>query len=125
MVATAHDPRRVLVVDDDFATRELVSQVLAGEGYRVAAACNGADAIDRLKHFERPTLILLDVKMPVMDGCAFCRAKQADPDLAGIPMIILSAVADSEEASSLGAKVCLQKPFDTIQLLAALRQCGL
>src|SRR5262245_53362136 len=72
MVAPPHAGKRVLVVDDDFATREMMSLLLASDGYRVATACNGADAIDRLRGFERPDLIILDLKMPKMDGCAFC-----------------------------------------------------
>jgi two-component system cell cycle response regulator len=125
MVATASAAKWVLIIDDDFATREMVSHFLAGAGYRVCVACNGADAIECLRHHERPDVILLDVKMPVMDGCAFCQQKQRDPELAGIPLIVVSAIADSAEVTALGARARLQKPFDTIQLLAALRECGL
>lgn len=85
MVAAPHPRKRVLVVDDDFVTREMLSIVLAGDGYRVAAACNGEDALERLRSFERPDLILLDLKMPVMDGCTFCKERLQDRELAPSP----------------------------------------
>src|SRR5262245_26424980 len=101
MAAVPHQGTRVLVVEDDIATREMITLVLAGEGYRVAAACNGADALERLKTFERPDVILLDLRMPVMDGCDFCRRRQEDPDLASIPVVVLTAVPDLiEEAKA-------------------------
>jgi CheY-like chemotaxis protein len=116
--------KRVLVIDDDFATREMLSIVLAGDGYRVAAACNGADAFERLRSLGLPDLILLDLKMPVMDGCTFCRQRQQDQDLAAVPLLVLSAVPDSEkQVAALGATGFLRKPFDPIDLLTALRKC--
>jgi CheY-like chemotaxis protein len=123
MAAPPHSGKRVLVIDDDFATREMLSVVLAGDGYRVAAACNGVDALERLRSFERPDLILLDLKMPVMDGCAFCRERGRDRELAAIPMLVLSAVADVEEqAAKVGATAYLRKPFDPVDLLVAVRK---
>jgi CheY-like chemotaxis protein len=123
MVAVPHASKRVLVIDDDFATREMISLLLASDGYRVATACHGADALDRLKSFERPDLIVLDLQMPVMDGCAFCEERKRHPAWAGIPMVVLSALPDgAEQAASVGATAFLQKPVDNLQLLATLRQ---
>jgi CheY-like chemotaxis protein len=123
-MAAAHPTgKRILVVDDDFATREVLSLLLASDGYRVATACNGADALDRLRGFGRPDLILLDLKMPKMDGCAFCEQRQKDSAWAAIPMIVFSGVADAaEQAAALGALACLQKPVDPIQLLEVIRK---
>jgi CheY-like chemotaxis protein len=123
MFSGPHAGKRVLVIDDDFATREMLSLVLAGDGYRVAMACNGLDALERLRDFELPDIILLDLKMPKMDGCAFCDQRQKGPKWAGIPMIVLSATADgSEKAAALGATAYLQKPIDTIHVLEALHK---
>jgi CheY-like chemotaxis protein len=115
--------KRVLVVDDDFATQERLSMLLGSEGYRVATACNGVDALERLRAFERPELIILDLKMPKMDGCAFCEKRRQSPEWATIPLIVLSAAVDGAEvATALGASAYFLKPVDPLELLAALRQ---
>ena len=116
--------KRILLIDDNMLTREMMSLILAGEGYRVATACHGADALERLRGYERPDLILLDLRMPVMDGCTFCDEKKRDPEMASIPLIVLSAAADAaEKAAAVGAAVCLQKPVDPIRLLDVVRRC--
>ena len=118
------DHKRVLLVEDNIVTREMLSLVLAGEGYRVAAASNGADAIERLRHYERPDLILLDLRMPVMDGCTFCEQRKQDQSLADIPVVVFSGASDvAEQASALGVTTYLQKPVDTSRLLDAVRHC--
>ncbi len=114
--------KRLLLVDDDFATREVMSMILAGEGYRVATAANGADALHRMNDHDRPSLILLDLSMPVMDGPAFCARRQAD-GLPSVPVIVVSADRDvARKAKDLGADGYLEKPVDTIQLLDAVRR---
>jgi CheY-like chemotaxis protein len=124
MVATPPASRRVLLIEDDFLLRELVTMTLAGEGYMVATARDGEDAFQRLRHYERPHLILLDLMMPGMDGWCFRRRQKEDPELARIPVVVISAVADVEEnASSLGASGYLQKPVETGQLLEVVRRC--
>jgi CheY-like chemotaxis protein len=122
--ATSHHGKRILIIDDDFVTQETMSTLLAGDGYRVAAACNGRDAIERLRAYEKPDVILLDLKMPVMDGCAFCQARQQDKVLAAIPVVIVSGLPDvAEQAAALGAQHHLQKPIDVVALLCMVRQC--
>ena len=122
-MATCHPGKRVLLIDDNIVTQEMMSMALAAGGYRVATASNGADALERLRDYERPSLILLDLSMPVMDGCAFCRQRQQDQALAAIPIVVLSAAGDvAEQASSLGAKTFLRKPVDLIDLLDAVRR---
>jgi chemosensory pili system protein ChpA (sensor histidine kinase/response regulator) len=113
-----------LLVEDDFASRELLSMILAGEGYRVAAAANGVEGLQRLRGSDRPSLILLDLNMPVMDGRTFCARRHEDRDLDSIPVVVISAAGDvAEQAAALGAARYLQKPVDTVQLLDAVRQC--
>jgi CheY-like chemotaxis protein len=78
--------------------------VLRYEGYSVAAAANGREAIDHLRERGRPCVILLDLMMPIMDGWQFRAEQLRDPGLAPIPVIVISAGADIErKASSLGA----------------------
>jgi CheY-like chemotaxis protein len=116
--------RRLLVVDDDFPAREMMSMLLAGEGYRVATAANGAEGLERLKDHDRPCLILLDLNMPVMDGPTFCQRRGEDGAASSIPVVVLSAAPDAEEQGKrLGAVHCLHKPVDTIELLGAVRKC--
>jgi CheY-like chemotaxis protein len=123
-MAATHTGKRVLVIDDNFVTQETMSTLLASYGYRVAAACNGRDAITRLNCYEKPDLILLDLKMPVMDGCRFCEARQKDKVLASIPVVIVSGLPDvAKQAADLGAVGYLQKPVDIVALLSTLEQC--
>jgi CheY-like chemotaxis protein len=124
MLSVTAAGRRVLLVDDDFLMREAVSLVLAGEGYMVAAAANGRDALERLQGREPPDLILLDLQMPVMDGTQFREELTHNARLAGVPVLVISASGDARRlADALGAVGCLQKPVDTGQLLDAVRRC--
>jgi CheY-like chemotaxis protein len=122
---TAHPPgKKVLVVEDDFLLRETLSLILAGEGYQVPCACDGRQALERLHNHERPNVILLDLMLPGMSGWEFRRRQQEDPSLANIPVIVLSAMPNaSQEAASLGAVGCLQKPVETRQVVDAVRGC--
>jgi CheY-like chemotaxis protein len=121
-MADSHVGKRLLVVEDDFATREVMSMVLAGEGYRVATAANGADALERLRGGERPSLILLDLSMPVMDGPTFCARRKDEADLDSIPVIVVSSDHDvAQKAAAIGADAYLEKPVDTLQLFEAIR----
>jgi CheY-like chemotaxis protein len=122
MKAEANPNKRLLLVDDDFATRETMSMVLAGDGYRVATAANGADALQRLHGRDRPGLILLDLSMPIMDGPTFC-ARRKDENLSSIPVIVVSSDHDiAQKAAALGADDYLEKPVDPIQLLDVVRK---
>jgi len=85
----------------------------------VACATNGQEALEMLRAGERPSLILLDVMMPVLDGRQFREEQKRDPDLASIPVIVVSAV---EGAGSLDAAGHVQKPFAVEKLLETLRR---
>ena len=112
---------QVLVVDDDADCRDVLCQVLEDEGYRVEGAANGEDALLSLREGARPCLILLDLRMPVMDGVAFRQVQRRDPDLADIPVVIMTALGDP----ALEGERVLKKPIDLNALLATLREvCG-
>ena len=111
----------VLVIDDDPAVRDLLARSLDKRGFGVAAAASGEDGL-RLAKQLKPKAILLDVLMPVMDGWAVLSALKADPDLADIPVIMLSMVDDKNMGFALGATDYLSKPIDHLRLSAILRQ---
>ena len=116
---------QILVVEDDDAIRELVSDVLRDDGYDVREATNGAEALKQVCN-ERPDLIVLDLMMPVMDGWAFveeCRVKAFCED---VPIVVTSASHDlpttAERLRSFGVRTCLAKPFDVDGLLALVER---
>jgi CheY-like chemotaxis protein len=102
---------RVLVVDDDAATRDVVATVLEDDGYRVETASNGADAL-RMADQYRPDAVILDVTMPVMDGWTFLETWRTRPAECRSPVLVLSAKRESRAALDRGAKAYLSKPFD-------------
>ncbi len=107
----------ILVVDDVPDILEAVCDLLEGEGYRVARARNGREALARVDE-ERPRLILLDLMMPVMDGLAFAQALRRRDGDHTIPIVVISADGDPQKAAALGARGFLAKPFDIDALLA-------
>jgi CheY-like chemotaxis protein len=113
----------LLVVEDDDLTREMLTLLLEGEGYTVEPACDGRDALQRLRHDPRPDCILLDLAMPRMDGRQFRAWQQQVPGLASVPVVVVSAEPRAaEEAALLGAEDYLRKPVSTEELLAAVRR---
>jgi CheY-like chemotaxis protein len=113
------DGGHILLVEDDFAIRETVADVLEGEGFEVACAANGEEALARLGDgSSQPGVILLDLMMPVMDGWAFRSAQRLDPRIAGIPVVVVSTGAGAEETlDRLAPDAFLPKPFDLDRLL--------
>jgi DNA-binding response OmpR family regulator len=109
---------RVLVVEDERDIREAVEAVLVDEGYEVVGACDGADALQKL-HACHPGLVLLDLMMPRMDGWQFRAAQQRDPEVSGIPVVVLSALGYVPE---LDAADYLPKPFDLERLVTCVRR---
>jgi CheY-like chemotaxis protein len=106
----------VLVVDDDPDILEAIGDILESEGYRVARARDGAEALDRVAA-EPPSLILLDLMMPVLDGIGFARSLRALGLAAGVPIVVVSADAHPARAVAVGAQGYLAKPFDVERLL--------
>ena len=109
----------VLVVDDEAATRELMERFLAREGFRVVTAAGGEEGL-RLARQVKPDVITLDVMMPGMDGWAMLGALKHDPDVASIPVVMLTFVDDKTLGYALGAAAYLTKPIDRDRLVAAL-----
>jgi len=107
------------VVDDDRDNRELLVELLTGEGYLVSSAGDGRLALAEARAL-RPDVILLDLMMPVMNGWEFRDAQLRDPRLASVPVVIVSAFEDT-----LDVEAVLRKPYlledvlDTVQRLAA------
>jgi CheY-like chemotaxis protein len=113
----------VLVVDDDADIRNLLSSVLAIEGYAVTSASNGEEALSKLRGMPGTRLILLDLRMPVMDGWEFRAEQSRDPALCAIPVVVLSGDGDLERATAsfAGASV-LKKPFDLEELITVVQR---
>lgn len=113
----------VLVVEDDFDIRGTIRLALEAEGYTVATAENGREALEYLRGVGVPCLILLDLMMPVMDGWAFRAAQRADPGWARVPVVVISADGRaSQKARALGAADGLSKPIDLDALLDTVKR---
>ena len=110
----------VLIVEDDEDLREMMAQLLTLEGFQTATVANGREALEYLHQASKPDVILLDLMMPVMDGWEFRRQQQADPAIAPVPVIVLSAL-DQGRASNLEATAFLKKPLDFDRLLTLVR----
>jgi CheY-like chemotaxis protein len=93
--------------------------VLEWEGYRVTCAANGQEALDCLRGEDPPSVILLDLKMPVMDGFQLRQELKQDPALAAIPVVAVSGLRD---APGVDAAAWVQKPFEPKELLDAIRR---
>jgi CheY-like chemotaxis protein len=109
----------VLVVDDDPASRELLARYLTREGFRVALAANGDEALATAREV-RPDAITLDVLMPGKDGWSVLSALKADPALARIPVVMISILDDKSVGYAMGAAAYLTKPVDRDRLVATL-----
>jgi CheY-like chemotaxis protein len=117
----------VLIVEDDADTRELLSALLATEGFHAVSAEDGLEALHLLRTVRRrtpdvPCLVLLDLRMPRLGGPEFRRAQLGDPFVAAVPIAVMSGASDAEErAQSLGAVATLTKPLDIDRLLDVVR----
>ena len=112
---------RVLVVDDDPAIRSSLELALDLEGYQVAVAADGAEALTTMRD-DRPDVLVLDLMMPGVDGLTVCRVLRAEKDR--MPILMLTARTDTSdrvEGLDAGADDYLPKPFDLEELLARLR----
>ncbi len=118
--------RDILVVEDDTDLRESLSQALRDHGFAVTPAANGQEALDLLRGGARPTVILLDLMLPVLNGWELRDALRHDPALAQIPQLVISAYMDETERAVLGlpADDCIRKPFHLRVLIDAIeRHC--
>jgi CheY-like chemotaxis protein len=115
----------VLVVEDDTDLRECMCGFFEVRGYHAIGANNGREALDYLAANELPCLILLDLMMPVMSGWDFLFFRQRNASLTGVPVAVLSAVADQNAAALKAASVVLRKPVAIEDLIKVLKTyCG-
>ena len=114
----------ILVVDDDPDIRDSLREVLEDEGYAVNCVSNGREALDYLKSKQpRPCVILLDLMMPVMDGWQFRREQKQDPEIADIPLVVITATG--KRPVLIDAAELVMKPLDLNRLFEAIeRYCG-
>jgi CheY-like chemotaxis protein len=111
----------ILVVDDDRATRETISELLRDRGYDVTVAANGEQALMVCRSQSNPDLILLDLQMPVMDGIEFTRQKNNDPELSHVPVCVMTSFRDSVPIPR-GVSVVLRKPLGSTDLISVARR---
>jgi CheY-like chemotaxis protein len=119
--------REVLVVEDDTDLRESLTQALRDHGFTVSPVSNGQQALDLLHGGARPSVILLDLMMPVLNGWELRDALRDNPELAEIPQLVISAYMDEAEQHvlSLPPDDCIRKPFHIRVLIEAIeRHCG-
>ena len=120
--------KTVLIIDDDEKLSKMLGFLFMAKGFKVDYAKSGDDAIGLLTTI-KPAIIILDIMMPGMDGFEVCQRVKEDPDLRGIPVIVLSALPSGqsrEKAMSIGAYHYFEKPFKSADLVEkALQALGL
>ncbi|MBI2510873.1 MAG: response regulator [Opitutae bacterium] len=117
-------PHTILVVDDAKAVRALAKQALAPLGLAVSEATNGYNALFAMEK-SLPDLLLLDVKMPIMDGLELLTMMRSNPTLARVPVVMLTSPADHPilgQLTALGVSAILKKPFDPAALVEAAQR---
>lgn len=118
----ATHPRRILIVDDEEGFRDGVADLLGMEGYEVSVARDAVEAVRLLPEF-RPEVILLDLRMPHLDGEGFLRGMSGLPVGSQVPVVLISAKDDLQAiAGRSGAAAWLAKPFEAPQLLSLLEK---
>ncbi|MBZ0236125.1 MAG: response regulator [Deltaproteobacteria bacterium] len=114
---------RVLIVDDDFDMRDTLRDILEDEGLGVGVAADGLEALAWLQSNPPPALILLDWMMPRCDGAEFRARQRASPQLANIPVVLLTAdLRIRDQVDALGAVDFLAKPVRLARLLEVVRR---
>jgi CheY-like chemotaxis protein len=113
--------KTVLIIEDDSLLRGAMKMLLEWEGYRVDCAGDGEEGVDRHRGASLPSVILLDLMMPRLNGWQFLAERSQDPTLAAIPVIVVSALGEAENPWTAQH---IQKPFQPPELLEAVRRYG-
>lgn len=115
-------PRKIMIVEDDDDLRDATTSLVRMMGYEVISAANGEQALHMLQKMqELPSLILLDLWMPIMDGATLLSELEKDGQLAEVPVVVISAVADQLETQLDGhVEECLTKPVTYNELLGVV-----
>lgn len=116
--------KKVLIVDDEPNIAISVDFLMRREGFEVLVAHDGEEGLARIRA-DRPDLVLLDVMMPKLDGFEVCKAVRADPALAGVRILMLTAKGRAQEITkglALGAEAYIPKPFSTRELVAKVKE---
>jgi DNA-binding response OmpR family regulator len=114
---------KILIVDDEAPMRELLQEALSGKGYDLLTAVDGKDALDQVLG-QQPDLILMDIRMPKLDGVTLCKALRVYKETRTTPIIILTAFGSRdrlEECIAAGADDFIAKPFDVLELRIRVR----
>ena len=117
------DQRKILIADDNENIREALTYLLEDEGYKLALARDGADALKKVREF-LPDILFLDIMMPEMNGYEVCRAIKNDPKLRNTYVIMLTAkgqVAEQERGKEVGADEYIVKPFSPMEILSKIK----
>ena len=111
--------RTVLVIDDEITIVEMLSALLEEEGLQVKTAFNGQEGLEHMAK-ARPSIVVSDVMMPVLDGWELCRRMQADPRYQSIPVVLMSALRTAPELTGCRYSALLKKPFDLDEMLQTI-----
>jgi len=120
---TSGRPIRIVYVEDEKSISFPISQILTMLGYEVRCACNGKQGLETVEDW-KPDIILMDLRMPVMDGPTAIRALRSHPDTSDIPIFVLSAYSDAktrDECKQIGVDRFMSKPVDVDKLDAAIK----
>jgi CheY-like chemotaxis protein len=114
----------ILLVEDDFVLRAALAELLVDEGYRVDCAANGLEAFAILQgRATKPSVILLDLRMPYMDGVEFRALQQRLPGVADVPVVVITASgATAAQSERLGLERVFFKPINTSRLLETIKE---
>jgi CheY-like chemotaxis protein len=117
--------KTILVVEDDFASRELVREILEAQGYQVIEAGDGQEALQKAEEVD-PDLVLMDIRMPILDGFAVLSRLRRDPRFGSLPVLALTAYAmkgDKQRMLAAGFDGYATKPVDVVELSNQIRRC--
>jgi CheY-like chemotaxis protein len=111
----------VLIVEDDADVREFMDVLLSTSGFETMTAANGVEALAALRE-KHPCIVLLDLMMPVMDGWTFRDRRLADPSIADVPVVCVTALSEPQQVTQRLRAPCLRKPVEFGPLLDEVRR---